>query len=149
MASTLTNLLYHLVFSTKGRIPLIDDEIQAPLYDYMGGIIRNQGGKAIEIGGMPDHVHCLARFPARKAVSDMLRALKSDSSGWVNRERPGDRFSWQTGYGAFTVSHSQVGKVRKYIKTQEKHHRERSFEMELLALLIKHGVEYDEQYLWD
>ncbi len=149
MASTLTNLLYHLVFSTKGRVPLINGEIQAPLYDYMGGIIRNQGGKAIEIGGMPDHVHCLARFPARKAVSDMLRALKSDSSGWVNRERPGDRLAWQNGYGAFTVNHSQVGKVRKYIQTQEKHHRERSFEMELLALLKKHGVEYDEQYLWD
>ena len=96
MASTLTNLLYHLVFSTKGRLPLIGDEIQKPLYDYMGGIIRNQGGKTIEIGGMPDHVHCLARLPARKAVSDILRALKSDSSGWVNRERPGDRFSWQT-----------------------------------------------------
>ena len=149
MASPLTNLLYHLVFSTKGRIPLISDEIQAPLYDYMGGIIRNQGGKAIEIGGMPDHVHCLARLPARKAVSDILRAIKSDSSGWVNRERRGDRFAWQTGYGAFTVSHSQVGKVRQYIRTQEEHHRERSFEMELLSLLKKHGIEYDEQYLWD
>ncbi len=79
----------------------------------------------------------------------MLRAVKSDSSGWFNRERPGDRFAWQTGYGAFTVSHSQVGKVRKYIGTQEEHYRERSFEMELLALLKKHGVEYDEQYLWD
>ena len=149
MASTLTNLLYHLVFSTKGRIPLIDEEIQTPLYDYMGGIIRNQGGKAIEIGGMPDHVHCLARFPARKAVSDMMRAIKSDSSGWVNRERPGDRFAWQTGYGAFTVSQSQVGKVRRYIQTQEEHHREKSFEMEFLALLKKHGIEYDEEYLWD
>ena len=149
MASTLTNLLYHLVFSTKGRIPLITDDIRTPLYDYMGGIIRNQGGKAIEVGGIPDHVHCLARFPARKAVSDMMRAIKSDSSRWVNRERPGDRFAWQTGYGAFTVSQSQVGRVRKYIQTQEEHHREKSFEEELLALLEKHGIEYDEEYLWD
>jgi REP element-mobilizing transposase RayT len=115
----------------------------------MGGIIRNQGGKTIEIGDMPDHVHCLARLPARKAVSDILRALKSDSSGWVNRERPGDRFAWQTGYDAFTVSQSQVGKVRRYIQTQAEHHRERSFEEEFLALLEKHGIEYNEDYLWD
>ncbi|HEX9736631.1 MAG TPA: transposase [Thermoanaerobaculia bacterium] len=98
---------------------------------------------------MPDHVHCLARLPARKAVSDILRAVKSDSSGRVNREGRDDRFAWQTGHGAFTVSHSQVGKVRRYIRTQEEHHRERSFEMELLSLLKKHGIEYDEQYLWD
>ena len=149
MASTLTNLLYHLVFSTKGRLPLIDDEIQQPLYDYMGGIIRNQRGKDIEIGGMPDHVHCLARLPARKAVSDILRTLNSDSSGWVNRERPTDRFAWQTGYGAFTVSQSLVGKLRRYIQTQAEHHRARSFEEELLALLEKHGIEYHEEYLWD
>ena len=149
MASTLTNLLYHLVFSTKGRLPLIGDEIQQPLYDYMGGIIRNQGGKAIEIGGMPDHVHCLARLPARKPVSDILRALRSDSSGWVNRERSSNRFAWQTGYGAFTVSQSQVGKVRNYIQTQEEHHRGKSFEMEFLPLLKKRGIEYDEEFLFD
>ena len=149
MASTLTNLLYHLVFSTKRRLPLIDDDIQQPLYDYMGGIIRNQGGKAIEIGGMADHVHCLARLPASKAVSDILRALKSDSSGWINRERPGERFAWQTGYGAFSVSQSLVGRVRRYIQTQAEHHREGSFEEELRALLEKHGIEYNEDYLWD
>ncbi len=149
MASTLTNLLYHLVFSTKGRLPLIGAEIQQPLHDYMGGIIRNQGGKTLEIGGMPDHVHCLARLPARKAVSDILRALKSDSSGWVNRKRPDDRFAWQTGYGAFTVSQSQVEKVRRYIRTQAEHHREKSFKEEFRALLEKHGVEYNEEYLWD
>ena len=136
-------------FSTKGRTPLIGDTIKEPLYKYMGGIIRNQGGKMIEIGGMPDHVHCLARFPARTAVSDMLRAIKSDSSGWVNHERPGDRFAWQTAYGAFTVSQSQVENVRQYIRSQEEHHRDRSFKMEFLSLLEKHGIEYDERYLWD
>ena len=149
MASTLTNFLYHVVWSTKGRAPLITDDIKEPLYMYIGGIIRNQGGKAIEIGGMPDHVHCLVRFPARKAVSDILRAIKSDSSGWVNRERSSDRFAWQTGYGGFTVSQSQVDKVRRYIRTQEEHHRERSFKSELISLLRKHGVDYDERYLWD
>ncbi len=115
----------------------------------MSGIIRNQDGRTIEIGGMPDHVHCLARFPARKSVSDMVRAIKSDSSSWVNREMPGGRFAWQTGYGAFTVSPSQVASVSQYIRTQEEHHRERSFKMEFLSLLKKHGVEFDERYLWD
>ena len=149
MASTLTNLLYHLVFSTKGRLPLIGPDIEEPLYAYMGGILRNQGGKALEIGGMPDHVHILARLPARTAVSDILRALKSDSSGWMNRERPDDRFAWQTGYGAFTVSESQVGKVRRYIRTQEEHHRGQGFETELVGLLERHGVDYDERFLFD
>ncbi len=149
MASTLTNLLYHIVFSTKGRAPLISDDIKEPLYKYMAGIIRNQGGKTIEIGGMPDHVHCLARFPARKSVSEMLRAIKSDSSSWVNQEKPSDRFAWQTGYGAFTVSQSQVENVAHYIRTQEEHHRERSFQTEFLNLLKKHDVEFDERYLWD
>jgi len=148
MASTLTNLLYHLVFSTKDRLPLITADIREPLYKYIAGIIRNQGGTLIEIGGMPDHVHCLARLPANKAVSDMLRAIKSDSSGWVNRERPKDRFAWQAGYGAFTVSQSQAEVVQKYIQRQEEHHRVRSFKEEVLEMLEKHGVEYDERYLW-
>ncbi|MCP3962817.1 MAG: IS200/IS605 family transposase [bacterium] len=149
MASTLTNLLYHVVFSTKGRAPLITDDVKEPLYKYIGGIIRNQGGKAIEIGGVRDHLHLLARFPARTAVSDILRAIKSDSSGWVNQERPGGRFAWQAGYGAFSVSQSQVESVQRYIRTQEEHHREWSFEAEFRGLLKKHGLEYDERYLWD
>ena len=149
MASTLTNLLYHVVFSTKGRMPLIRSEIREPLYRYLGGIVRNQKGKLIEIGGVADHVHLLVRFPASRAVSDMLRDLKSDSSKWLNRERPRDRFAWQTGYGAFTVSQSQVGTVRRYIRGQEEHHRRHSFKEELLGLLKKHGIEYDERYLWD
>ena len=149
MASTLTNLLYHVVFSTKGRSPLITDEVREPLYRYVGGIVRNQGGALLEIGGVADHVHLLARFPASKAVSDLLRDLKSDSSGWLNRERPQDRFAWQTGYGAFTVSQSQVGTVRRYIRGQEEHHRQRSFKEELVGLLKKHEIEHDEKYLWD
>ena len=142
MGNTLIHLLYHFVFSTKGRLPLIDSEIQQPLYAYMGGIIKNQGG-------MPDHVHCLVRLPARKAVSDIMRVLKSDSSRWVNQRRPQDRFAWQTGYGGFTVSESQVEKVRRYIQTQEEHHRKASFKEEVVSLLEKHNVEYNEQYLWD
>ena len=82
-------------------------------------------------------------------MSDMLRAIKSDSSSWLNNERPHDRFAWQTGYGAFSVSQSQVRRVRQYIQTQEEHHRERTFKSELITLLEKHEVEYDKRYLWD
>ncbi len=148
MANTYTNLLYHVVFSTKGRVPLIKDEIREPLYRYIGGIIRNQRGSLLEIGGVADHVHLLARFPASKTVSDMLRDVKSDSTGWINEERPCDRFAWQTGYGAFTVSQSQIGTVKHYIRRQEKHHRQKSFKEELVGLLQKHEIEYDERYLW-
>ena len=147
MASTVTNELHHLMFSTKGRTPLISisdevrtplisDEVRTPVYDDPGGIIRNQEVKVIEVGGMSDHVHCLARLPVREAVFDISRTVKSDSSGWVNREQPGDRFAWQTGYGAFTVSHSRVGKVGQSIRRiQKAHHREKSFEMEFPGLL--------------
>ncbi len=149
MASTLTNLLYHIVFSTKGRAPLITDEIREPLFKYIGGIIRNHRGVLIEIGGVADHVHFLARFPARRTVSDMLRDIKSGSSAWINDERRHEWFAWQTGYGAFTVSQSQVGTVTHYIRRQEEHHRQRSFKEELIELLRKHEIEYDERYLWN
>ncbi|MEM7587790.1 MAG: IS200/IS605 family transposase [Acidobacteriota bacterium] len=149
MASTLTNLLFHIVFSTKSRLPLITGDIQEDLYRYIGGILRNQGGKLLEIGGMPDHVHLLVRLPARESLSNLLRAIKSDSSGWINREWRDQRFAWQSGYGAFTVSQSQVDRVRHYIRTQEEHHRGRSFEDELRVLLQHHEVEFDERYLWD
>ena len=147
MPSTLSNLLYHVVFSTKGRLPLISQSLQEPLYKYVGGIIRNQGGTLIQIGGMSDHVHLLAQFPPRLALSDMMRAIKSDSSAWVNREQPKDRFAWQTGYGAFSVSQSQVEVVRRYIRGQEEHHRCKTFEEEFRGLLEKHGVDFDERYL--
>ena len=150
MAGTFTNLLYHIVFSTKNRQALITNTLQEELYKYMGGIIRGEGGTLLEIGGMPDHVHLIARFKADKSVSHMLQLIKANSSKWVN-ERPqqNSRFSWQTGYAAFSVSESQVGVVRDYVSRQEEHHQIISFQEELLALLRKHEIEYDERYLWD
>lgn len=150
MASTFTNLLYHIVFSTKDRIPLIQSDLQERLYEYMGGIIRGEGGVLLEIGGIPDHVHLLAKLRADTAVSVMLRLLKSNSSKWVNDERLiKGRFAWQTGYAAFSVSESQAAKVRKYIRGQEAHHAKVSFKEELIALLKKHRIEYDERYIFD
>ena len=148
--STFANLLYHVVFSTKGRLPLISEEVKEPLYEYMGGIIRGEGGILLEIGGMPDHVHLLAKFKTDIAVATMVKKIKGKSSKWRNDVRhQAERFQWQEGYGAFSVSESLVKKVRNYIRTQEEHHRRVSFKEELVALLKKHRIPYDERYLLD
>jgi REP element-mobilizing transposase RayT len=149
MSSTLTNLLYHVVFSTKNREPIITAPIRADLISYMGGIVRGEGGVLLEIGGMPDHVHLVVRFKAEPSVATMVKIVKSKSSKWLNEQpkRPG-RFEWQRGYAAFTISVSQLESVRTYVRNQEQHHRRKTFQEELRLLLEKHGVEYDERYLW-
>ncbi len=148
--STFANLLYHVVFSTKGRVPLISEKVREPLYEYMGGIIRGEGGILLEVGGMPDHVHLLAKFKTSIAVADMVGKIKGKSSKWRNDVGdPGEHFQWQEGYGAFSVSESLVKKVQNYIRTQEEHHRRVSFKDELIALLKKHRIPYDERYLLD
>jgi putative transposase len=148
MASTFTNLLYHTVFSTKDRLPTIHEGLRERLYEYIGGIIRGERGVLLEIGGIPDHVHLLMKLKSDMAVAEIVRLIKSNSSKWLNDSNgPTGRFEWQTGYGAFSVSESQVRKVRKYIQDQESHHAKVSFRDELIALLEKHGIEYDERYL--
>jgi putative transposase len=148
MATTFANLLCHLVFSTKNRLPLIDADLQEPLYAYMGGIIRSEGGILLEIGGMPDHVHLLVKMKTDVSVALMVQKIKGKSSKWLN-QRPGSsgRFEWQSGYGIFSVSASLVEKVRRYIRLQEEHHRRVSFRDELIALLERNGIPYDERYL--
>ena len=148
MARTYTKLIYHIVFSTKERIPLIVPEIRDRLYEYIGGVIRGEKGSLVEIGGMPDHVHILARFGAAIAVSEMLKRIKGSSSHWLSQET-GTWFAWQNGYGAFSVSESQVAAVRKYIQQQEEHHKRISFKDELISLLRKHRIEFDEGDLLD
>lgn len=146
MAKTYTKLIYHIVFSTKERIPLITGEIRERLYPYLGGVIRGEKGSLLEIGGVADHVHLLARFGAAIAVSEMVQRIKGNSSHWLNQQ-PASWFAWQVGYGAFTVSESQVASVRAYIQRQEEHHKKVSFKDELLSLLRKHGIELDERDL--
>jgi len=150
VAATFTNLLYHIVFSTKHRQSLIQLPLRDELYKYIGGIIRGQKGTLLEIGGMPDHIHLGVRFKADHSVAEMLRLIKCNSSKWAN-ERPerAEEFNWQSGYAAFTVSESQLPAVRNYVRNQEEHHRRRTFQEEFLELLKKHGIEYDERYVWD
>jgi putative transposase len=149
MPQSYTNLIYHIVFSTKNRQSLISDDVKARLFDYIGGTIRKQGGIALAINGMSDHVHVLAKLRADKAVSDVLRDLKANSSGWMHEVFPELKdFSWQNGYGAFTVSASQVEKVKEYIANQEKHHRKiGSFRDEFIKLLRANEIDFNEQYL--
>lgn len=148
MGQSYTNLIYHIVFATKDRQPLITGERKIRLYEYLGGVIRNLGGVSLGINGMPDHTHVLAKLRADKALSDMLRDLKANSSGWMHDVFPEmSGFAWQSGYGAFTVSASQVEKVQRYIAEQELRHSNRDFRDEFIELLVKNGVEFDERYL--
>jgi putative transposase len=150
MSDTFTNLLVHIVFSTKHRAPLIQEPLQERLYEYLGGILRQKGGILLEIGGMPDHVHLLARIKADCSVAEIVGTIKSCSSKWVNPTFPQfEDFKWQVGYAAFSVSESQVSAVRRYIRNQAEHHAHLSFKDELIALLRKHGIEFEERYLLD
>ena len=150
MGHSYTNLLFHIVFSTKERQPWLDQDLSSRVYDYLGGAIRSEGGTSISINGCADHIHVLAKLRQDKAVSEALRGIKANSSGWIHRTfRPLRAFAWQIGYGAFTVSQSQVDKVKLYIANQQTHHQRVSFKEEFIALLQAHEVEYDERYLWD
>lgn len=141
-----THLLYHLVFATKDRFPLISLAWEAELYKYLTGIVRNHKGILIAVNGMADHVHLLVRLPACD-LSAFLRELKASSSRWAKQHEP--KFSWQRRYGAFTVSESVAEKVIEYIRDQKKHHSTRTFENEYKTLLKVHNVEFDEKYLWE
>jgi len=149
MAHSYTCLLYHLVFSTKAREPWLQGELRPRLWEYWSGAIRSEGGFCVLANGVSDHVHLLARLRQDKAGSHVLRAIKANSSGWIHDSFPKLRsFHGQDGYGAFTVSKSQMETVRRYIAGQEAHHRKLTFQEEFLALLKAHEVEYDERYIW-
>lgn len=150
MSHTHTNLLFHIVFSTKERVPMLDANLKPRLFAYMGGIIRELGGTALLTNGSADHVHILASLPAKLAVSEVVGKVKANTSGWVHREFSDRRsFGWQTGFAAFTVSHSQKRSVLEYIANQEEHHRKVSFQEEFRLFLKRHEIEYDEKYLWE
>ena len=132
----------HLVFSTKNREKIISEELQPKLWAYMAGIARNHGFEAIKVGGVEDHAHSLLLLPATMPLAKAIQTLKSCSSKWLN-ETTLKQFSWQEGYGAFSVSASQTGGVLAYIENQREHHAEKSFEEEFISLLRRYGVSYD------
>jgi len=140
----------HIVFSTKNRVPLIDPELAPRLYGYIGGVVQNMRGSLIAAGGMPDHIHLIISLGKTMATAGTVRSVKSNSSGWIHDTFPDmHQFAWQTGYGAFAVSYSNLDHVRDYVANQQEHHRARTFKEEFLALLKRHNIEYDERYIWD
>ncbi len=149
MSDTFSNLLYHIVFSTKHRAPIITEKIRERLYEYIGGIVRGEGGDLLEIGGMEDHVHLLARLKPTMAIAEAARLVKANSSKWLNESVVSERFGWQADYGAFTVGKSMVADVSRYIRNQAHHHRKRTFQEELIELLELNDVDYDKDRIWD
>ena len=149
MPSSYTSLSYHIVYGTKYRRQSIAAEFQAELYKYIAGTIANKDGQVIEIGGIEDHVHILTSCHPRMALADFIRDIKANSSKWIHEQGWVPDFAWQVGYAAFTVSHSQEDVVRAYIRNQAEHHSVRTFEDELRALLQRHGIAYDERYLFE
>ncbi len=149
MPSSYTCLRYHVIFSTKNRVPQINPSIRDRLHEYVGGIIRDEKGRLLAAGGTLDHMHLLISAHPQVALSDLLRQAKASSSRWIH-ETFADLagFGWQDGYGAFTVSQSNVGKVTRYIAEQEQHHRRISFQEEFIEFLRRHDVPYDERYIW-
>jgi REP element-mobilizing transposase RayT len=124
--------------------------LREELYRYIGGILRSNNGCLHEIGGVEDHIHLLAGIPATIPVADMIRLVKTNSSKWVNEnQRLSGRFQWQTGYSAFSVSYSQMERVRRYIQDQEEHHRTHEFKEEFLELLKRHNIQYDMRYVFE
>lgn len=148
MPSSWTQNLYHMIFSTKNREPLLSPGVEARLHPFLGGIARDLDCVAFEINGDIDHVHLALRFPSKLSISDLARHLKGRSSSWMGETFPALGFAWQNGYGGFTVSNSMLDRVIEYIRRQKEHHARVSFKDELRELMRLHGVEVHESDLF-
>ena len=150
MPGTYSQILLHIVFSTKSRTPWITAEVASRLYPYIGGIVRAEKGALYDIGGIEDHVHLYMRWRPDGSVSDLMRTVKSRSSKWIHDNFSNLRdFAWQEGYSVFSVSKSQEAGVKTYIAGQAEHHKKEDFRSELLRFLRAHGVEFEERYMLD
>ncbi len=151
MPQSLSQIYIHLVFSTKNHQPFIDESIQPELYAYMAKILYDEcSSPAKIIGGVEDHMHILLNLSRTCTVAHLVEMVKKRSSKWIKTKDIRFRdFQWQTGYGVFSVSTSGVDAVTKYIANQRQHHRKSSFKDEFRGFLNKHGIDYDEKYVWD
>jgi REP element-mobilizing transposase RayT len=150
MPHTYTDVLIHFIFSTKDRAPLLATEIREKVISYLGGIVRELKGSPMSINAVADHVHALIRMPSDVSPAEMMRVVRTNSSRWVHEQWPQqESFAWQTGYGAFSVSESNLDQVREYIARQEEHHKRMTFQEEFIAFLKRHNVHYDPKYAWE
>ena len=148
MPSTHLSLHFHVVFSTKNREPWIAAGFRSELHAYLGGVVRGLEGIPLAVGGVADHVHLLLGLKATHRLADVMREIKSESSRWVHQTQKLPAFTWQEGYGGFTVGPGDLERVRSYILGQEEHHRVKTFQEEYVAMLERAGVEYNPAYLW-
>jgi len=150
MPQSLSKVIFHIIFSTKDRQPLLDSNVRPRMHGYAATICRDLGAELVHVGGMADHVHIVITLPRTLSQAQLIEQIKKTSSKWIKTLDTRYRgFSWQRGYGAFSVSSSQLEAVLQYIKGQPEHHRTRTFQEEYRELLCKHGVDFDERYVWD
>jgi putative transposase len=150
MPQSLSYLLIHIVFSTKDRVPLLNSEVRLDLCAYLATVARNADCECYRVGGVADHVHLAIRLSRTTTVAHLIEELKTSSSKWLKTQSPTlAQFAWQNGYGAFSVSPSDLEALRTYIDNQEKHHKTRTFQEEYRAFLKRYGVDFDERYVWD
>lgn len=150
MPQSLSKVILHVVFSTKNRVKTIPSHLRATLHAYLAGTCRAKGSQAYRVGGTEDHIHIACTLPRTLTMAKLLEEIKKSSSIWMKQQEQGiPHFSWQAGYGIFSLGQSQLPALLQYIDNQEEHHRTRTFKEELLELLEKYDVEYDEKYLWD
>ena len=150
MPQSLSNVIVHLVFSTKDREPFIDCEIRDSFHAYLATVVRDTGSECYRVGGIPDHVHLAIRLARPVSQSDLVEKLKTTSSKWIKTKGPQySNFSWQRGYGIFSISRGHLEGLVSYIGNQEEHHRKVSFQDEFRELLRKNQTDFDEQYVWD
>jgi REP element-mobilizing transposase RayT len=149
MAHSYVSTLTHCVFSTKERRRIINADMQTRLHSFIGGIARANDMKALAVGGVEDHVHILLSLPSTVSVAKALQLIKGGSSKWVHETFPSScSFAWQEGYGAFSIGVSQIADTVAYIQNQQEHHRKRTFEEEYMSFLKRHGIEFDERYVF-
>lgn len=153
MPHSLSRILVHLVFSTKGRAPILPNSLRSNLYAYIGGIIAHRGGKLLAAGAMPDHLHLLLAHPRTCSPADLVRDIKVGSTHWIREQRvpiqSTDSFAWQAGYGIFSISPSHIPDLITYINGQDAHHTTCTFQEEYRKLLDAYGIEFDEERMWD
>jgi len=150
MPQSFAQILVHLVFSTKNRVPFLGDDIRDGLHAYIGGIVENQKGTLLKAGSVADHIHLLIALPRVSAPSDLVQDIKTGSSKWVKTNGlPYVNFHWQRGYGIFSISPAHRLALEAYIANQAEHHRFVTFQDEYRSLLMKYGIEFDDRYMWD
>ena len=150
MSQSLSKVILHLIFSTKNHEPWLDSNVRPRMRAYLATVCRDLGAELVHVGGVADHVHIVTTLPRTLSQAQLVEQIKKASSKWIkNLDTRYRGFFWQRGYGAFSVSPSQLETVLQYIETQQEHHRTRTFQEEYRELLRRHGIDFDEQYVWD